>query len=462
MWRKVNRIHFVGIGGAGMSGIAEVLLTQGYQISGSDLKPSPATDRLESLGAKIFLSHAAEHAAGADVLVVSTAVRPDNVEVRAARAGQVPVIPRAEMLAELMRLKYGIAVAGAHGKTTTTSMIGAVLAYAGWDPTMVVGGRVRAMGSHARLGRGEFLVAEADESDKSFLTLSPTYAIVTNIDREHLDCYRDLDEISDCFVQFINKVPFYGCSILNLDDPNLTAILPRIQRRMRTYGLEAAAEFTASAIDLGDGFHARFSVRHAQQLLGQIELQVSGRHNVSNALSVVALGVELGLSFDEIAGGLREFRGVDRRFQVCGRIGEILVVDDYGHHPTEIAATLAAARACARRVLVLFQPHRYSRTMHLADQFASAFGQADRVWIADIYPAGEEAIPGISSPWLVEKVSAAGHPSARHATSLEAGAAEMIRDARPGDLLLTLGAGNVHHAAEWIMKQLMEDRPQQP
>lgn len=458
MWRKVHRIHFVGIGGAGMSGIAEVLLTQGYQVTGSDLKRTPVTDRLRGLGATIFEGHTPEHARGADVVVISSAVRAENPEIQAARAERIPVIPRAEMLAELMRLKYGIAVAGAHGKTTTTSMIGAVLAQAGWDPTIVVGGRVSALGSNARLGQGEFLVAEADESDKSFLTLTPTYALVTNIDREHLDCYRDLDEIRDCFAQFLNKVPFYGCAIINADDPYLTELMARIHRRVRTYGLHSPAEFGGEEIDLSGGFCARFAVREAGRRLGQVELQVPGRHNVSNALGVVALATELGLDFDVIAAGLSGFRGVDRRFQLRAKIDDVLIMDDYGHHPTEIRATLAAARRCAERVLVLFQPHRYTRTQLLAEDFASAFRDADLLWVADIYAAGEDPIPGVTGEWLAKQISRAGHPHVRYVEQFQEAVAEMAHLARAGDLLMTLGAGNVHTAADLLIDRLSEDR----
>ncbi|MDW8238074.1 MAG: UDP-N-acetylmuramate--L-alanine ligase, partial [Acidobacteriota bacterium] len=353
MLGKIRHIHFVGVGGSGMSGIAELLLNQGYKVSGSDLKFSPVTDRLQQLGARVFEGHRAEHVAGADVVVVSTAVRADNPEVQYARRHQIPVIPRAEMLAELMRLKYSIAVAGAHGKTTTTSMIGTVLAHAGLDPTIIVGGRLHALGSGARLGSGQYLVAEADESDKSFLKLTPTFAVVTNIDREHLDVYRDLDEIRDCFVQFVNKVPFYGSVVLCLDDPGAQAIIPRIERRIITYGLSSQADVEATDVELSPQLSSQFVVKHRGQALGPIHLRVPGGHNIYNALAAVAVGLDLEIDFPSIAAGLAQFSGVARRFEFKGQIAGVQLYDDYGHHPTEIKATLSAAKSAGHRLVVL-------------------------------------------------------------------------------------------------------------
>jgi UDP-N-acetylmuramate--alanine ligase len=456
MLRKVRHIHFVGIGGSGMSGMAEVLLNQGYQISGSDVKLSPVTDRLSQLGAQVFEGHRPEHIVGADVVVTSTAVRQDNPEVQEARRRQVPVIPRAEMLAELMRLKYSVAVAGAHGKTTTTSMIGAVLSQAGLDPTIVVGGRLHAIGSNARLGSGEFLVAEADESDKSFLTLSPTFAVVTNIDREHLDFYSGLDEIRDCFVQFVDKVPFYGSVILCLDDPNVQAIIPRISRRIITYGLSSQADVAAADVDLSPHFSSQFTVKQKGTTLGRVRLQVPGWHNVYNALAAIAVGLDLEIDFNTIAEGLAEFRGVARRFEFKGEVGGVVVFDDYGHHPTEIKATLAAAKSCGKRLVVLFQPHRYTRTKYLMDEFAVAFNDADVLLLADIYPASEDPIGGVTSDVLVERIKQFGHKNTEYCGDLDRAVERLVEIVQPGDLVLTLGAGNVFRSGEKLIDYLKE------
>ncbi len=454
MFKKFQHIHFIGIGGIGMSGIAEVLLNLGYQVSGSDVKRSAITDGLESLGGKIYEGHAAENVEGAQVVVTSTAVRPDNVEVVEAARRQIPVIPRAEMLAELMRLKYGIAVAGSHGKTTTTSMVATVLDRGNFDPTVVVGGRLNIIGSNAKLGSGDFMVVEADESDKSFLKLSPTIAVVTNIDREHLDFYKDLDEIRDYFVQFVNKVPFYGAVIICLDDPNVQAIIPRITRRVISYGLRAQADISASGVEiLRDTFGSTFSVRRRGEELGRISLSVPGVHNICNALAAVAVGLDLGMGFDVIAGALESFRGAERRFQVKGQIGEgeresILVVDDYGHHPTEIRATLAAAKSTGRRLVVLFQPHRYTRTQALHEEFARSFYDADVVLLTEIYAASEDPIPGITGQGLAEEIERFGHRKARYIGGVDEGARVLSEVTQPGDLVLTLGAGNVWRAGE--------------
>ena len=459
MFKKYQHIHFVGIGGIGMSGIAEVLLNLGYRISGSDARRSAITDRLERLGARIHEGHDAANIEGAHVLVTSTAVRPDNPEVVAAVQKQIPVIPRAEMLAELMRLKYGIAIAGSHGKTTTTSMVATMLDQAGFDPTVVVGGRVNTLGSNARLGRGDFMVVEADESDKSFLKLSPTIAVVTNIDLEHLDFYRDLEEIRSCFVQFVNKVPFYGSVIICLDDPNIQLIIPRITRRIVTYGLRAHAEISAGEVRLSrENFSSLFTVRRESETLGQIGLNVPGEHNVCNALAAVAIGLELEMTFDQIREGLESYNGTERRFQIKGMIGEgpdsILLVDDYGHHPTEIRATLAAAKTSGRRLVVLFQPHRYSRTEALFDEFARSFYDAEAVLLTDIYAASEEPLPGVSAERLAREIERYGHRNARYVGGLEEAKIALMQAARPGDLVLTLGAGSVWRVGEEFLAQM--------
>ncbi|MBI4268823.1 MAG: UDP-N-acetylmuramate--L-alanine ligase, partial [Candidatus Rokubacteria bacterium] len=397
MYKRYRQIHFVGIGGSGMSGIAEILLNLGYRVTGSDQRRSEVVERLATLGAKIFIGHAAAHVEGAHVVVYSSAVSRDNIEVQVARQQQIPTIPRAEMLAELMRLKYGIAVAGTHGKTTTTSMVGAVLAEGRYDPTIVVGGRVTSLGSNARLGQGDYLVAEADESDGSFLKLAPTIAVVTTIDAEHLDHYGSLDAIREAFVAFVNKVPFYGAAVLCLDQPNIQMLLPRIEKRSITYGLESGADLVARRLHLA-GMTSRFEVSHRGSPLGECTLRVPGRHNVQNALAAVGVGLDLEIPFATIQRALAGFAGVQRRFQVRGSARGVTVVDDYGHHPAEIRATLAAAKAgfdC--RLVTVFQPHRYTRTQHLHQEFLTAFNQADALVVLDIYPAGEAPIPGVTA-----------------------------------------------------------------
>ena len=449
MLGKTRHVHFIGVGGIGMSGIAELLANLGYVVSGSDAKRSPVTDRLATLGIRVRIGHAAAHVAGADVVVVSSAVRATNAEVvEACRLG-VPVIPRAEMLAELMRLRYAIAVAGAHGKTTTTSMIALVLERAGLDPTAVIGGRLSAFGSNARLGRGELMVAEADESDRSFLRLFPTIAVMTNIDHEHLDSYGGFDELQQAFVDFANNVPFYGAVVACADDANLAAVLPRMRRRVITYGLETpTADVTADEIVLGPmavsaRVHRHVPDRPGSTNLGQLELQVPGRHNLANALAAVAVGLELDLPFASIASGLREFRGAERRFEVRGEPGGILIVDDYGHHPTEIAAVLAAARTLGRRILVVFQPHRFSRTAALLPAFGPALSTADYIFLTDIYAAGEDPIPGVTVEALATSIRQATTVPVEIITSLEHVPAAVMREARPGDVVITLGAGSI-------------------
>lgn len=455
MFAPSQRVHFIGIGGIGMSGIAEILLTMGYAVSGSDLRASSTTERLEGLGATIYVGHAAGNAAASDVVVTSSAVAKDNPEVMEARARKIPVIQRAEMLAELMRLKYGIAIAGMHGKTTTTSMVAAVLAGGELDPTVVVGGRVDALGSNARLGKSQYLVAEADESDRSFLKLSPILAVVTNLDREHMEAYADMADVEDCFVEFMDELPFYGAVTACIDDERLRAILPRVTRRVYTYGLSADADFRLRMLPGAEGCHARFEVNAKGLVLGPFELHVPGRHNVLNATAAVAIGVQLGLGPEKIAAGLAGFRGVDRRFQVRGVERGVTVVDDYGHHPTEIRATLQAARECGYgRVLVLFQPHRYTRTRDLMEDFAGAFGDADAVQVLDIYAASEEPIEGISGELLAGAIREKNGGRVMYASSMAEGVERLAEDARPGEMILTLGAGSVSQAGPMLLDVL--------
>ncbi len=457
MFAKIQRIHFVGIGGIGMSGIAEVLLNLGYKISGSDLKPSSVTQRLETLGSQIFAGHRAENVVGADVVVTSSAIVRDNPEVTEAARLHIPVIQRAEMLAELMRLKYGIAIAGMHGKTTTTSMVATVLAAGGLDPTVVVGGRVDAMGSNARLGKSHYLVAEADESDRSFLKLSPILSVVTNIDREHMDCYRDMQDVEDTFVDFMNRVPFYGMVVACADDMALCALLPRVKRRVVTYGMSQTADFRVQVSLASQQAPTlnRFQVRYKDQDLGEFQLHVPGQHNVLNATAAIAVGIGLDISPDHIREALQSFRGVDRRFQRKGIVRGITVVDDYGHHPTEIRATLAAAKQAGfARVHAIFQPHRYTRTQLLMDDFATAFSDATTIAVLDIYPASEAPIPGITGEALAQRIREQGKRDAQYAASFPDAVASAVRSARDGDLILTLGAGNVSQIAPQVLDQL--------
>ena len=449
-----RHIHFVGIGGIGMSGIAEILLNLGYTISGSDLKGSRITERLAAMGALVFEGHAAGNIEGADAVVISSAIPESNPERRAARDSQVPLIPRGELLAELMRLKYGIAIAGSHGKTTTTSITAAVLSNAGKDPTVVVGGRVDAMDSNARLGNGDLLLVEADESDGSFLKLAPIQAVITSIDEEHLDHYQSFAGLVDAFVEFANKVPFYGSVILAIDDPHVRAVLPRIQRRVRTYGVSPDADLVAAAIDCGAA-GSRFRLAFRGTDLGRFEVLGFGRHNVLNAMAAVLVGLELEIEPDLIRRGLAAFTGVDRRFQVRGKEAGVTVIDDYGHHPTEIAATLAAARLCEfSRIHVAFQPHRYSRTAQLMDDFASCFGDCDDLYVLDIYSAGESPIPQVNGERLTRAIVDSGHPSARYMPSMDEAVECAVEAAKPGDAILTLGAGNISQAAPKLLERL--------
>jgi len=497
MFAKIQRVHFVGIGGIGMSGIAEVLLNLGYRISGSDLKRSSVTDRLKSLGATIFEGHRSENVAGADVVVTSSAINPANPEVVEASRLHVPVIQRAEMLAELMRLKYGIAIAGMHGKTTTTSMVAAVLAAGGLDPTVVVGGRVDAMGSNARLGRSQYLVAEADESDRSFLKLSPILSVVTNIDREHMDCYRNMQDVKRAFLDFMDRVPFYGMLVLCNDDPVLRRLLPKIRRRMVTYGTLKGSDFLIATNnngkDLASGranHHERegheftraekvpsktgasapegllparagsvppnsFRVSYRRTDLGEFRLHVPGLHNVLNATAAIAVGIGLDIPVAHIHEALKGFRGVDRRFQLRGEAGGIAVIDDYGHHPTEIKATLAAARQCGyRKIHVIFQPHRYTRTRDLMDEFTTAFDNADSLFVLDIYAASEQAIEGITGKALATRISEKSGRAVSYVNSFDDAVSAASSAAQSGDMILTLGAGSVSQLGPMLLEKI--------
>lgn len=452
MFATSQHAHFIGIGGIGMSGIAEILLNQGMKVSGSDLRRGPITDRLARLGATIYEGHEAGHVEGATVVVTSSAVSRHNPEVLAAQAQKIPVIQRAEMLAELMRLKYGIAIAGMHGKTTTTSMVAAVLTAGGLDPTVVVGGRVDALGSNAKLGTSHYMVAEADESDRSFLKLSPILAVVTNLDREHMDCYHDMADVEQAFLDFIDKLPFYGAVTACADNALLKSILPRAKRRVFTYGEAEDADYRLELLPARPGCYACFQVTTKAGPLGPFELNVPGRHNVLNATAAVAIAHQLEVSPEKIAEGLKQFRGVDRRFQKKGEAGGVMVVDDYGHHPTEIEATLGAAREATKgRVHVIFQPHRYTRTRDLLREFSTAFAKADTVAVLPIYAASEEPIPGITAELLAAQIHG---PRVQYVPDFPAAVAAVVADARPGDLVMTLGAGSVSQLGPQILAAL--------
>jgi UDP-N-acetylmuramate--alanine ligase len=468
MFAKIQRIHFVGIGGIGMSGIAEVLLNLGYKVSGSDLKSSAVTQRLASLGATVFEGHRAENVAAAEVVVASSAIGSGNPEIFHAHTLHIPVIQRAEMLAELMRLKYGIAIAGMHGKTTTTSMVAAVLAGGGLDPTVVVGGRVDAMGSNARLGKSQYLVAEADESDRSFLRLSPILAVVTNVDREHMDCYRNMRDVKRAFLDFMDRVPFYGMVVACNDDPLLRRMLPQIQRRTVTYGTRRGSDFH---IKLGESVLnrgeyrpiSRFEVTFKQKPLGEFRLHVPGVHNVLNATGAIAVGIGLDIDVEQIRSSLENFRGVDRRFQLRGIAAGISVIDDYGHHPTEVRATLAAARQCGfRKIHVVFQPHRYTRTQLLMDDFAHAFHDADTLLVLDIYAASEPPIDGITGEALARRIREAGEQDACYAASFAEATEAVVARAHEGDMILTLGAGSVSQLGPTILEKLQAKQEKTP
>ena len=459
MYKKTQHVHFVGIGGIGMSGIAELLLNLGYKVSGSDLRQSDITRRLKELGGIIYIGHQRKAVVGADVVVTSSAVKEKNPEVQAAYDAHIPVIPRAEMLAELMRLKkYGVAVAGSHGKTSTTSIVGWLLAEAGLDPTVVIGGKVNSLGTNAKLGAGEFLVAEADESDGSFLKLSPVLEIVTNIDLEHLDHYRDLDQIKATFLEFIHKIPFYGAAIVCLDDPNVADLLPEIKKRTITYGLTSQADVHARSIET-KGMVSTFEVCRGKEVMGEITLNLPGQHNVYNSLAAIAVGFELEIPFSVIQQALASFSGVQRRMQIKGECDGITVVDDYGHHPTEIKATLAAMRAAwpKRRIVVMFQPHRYTRTAGLFKEFSTAFHEANVLLLTEIYAAGEQPIEGVSGVSLLEEIRRHGQRDAHFVAEVASLAVTVRTMLQPGDIVLTLGAGDILRAGEELLK-ILEQR----
>jgi UDP-N-acetylmuramate--alanine ligase len=480
MFAKIQHIHFVGIGGIGMSGIAEVLLNLGYKVSGSDLKSSAVTQRLASLGASTFEGHRAENVTGAEVVVTSSAIALDNPEVAEAHRLRIPVIQRAEMLAELMRLKYGVAIAGMHGKTTTTSMVAAVLAAGGLDPTVVVGGRVDAMGSNARLGKSQYLVAEADESDRSFLKLTPILSVVTNIDREHMDTYRNMRDVKKTFLEFMDRVPFYGMIVACNDDPILRRLLPEVQRRTLSYGTKRGSDFliripspagtecaqpaAQDATKVGQPPVNRFHVSYGKagerkEDLGEFTLHVPGVHNVLNATAAIAVGLGLDIRIDAIRAALDQFRGVDRRFQLRGHAAGVSVIDDYGHHPTEIKATLAAAKQCGfHKILVIFQPHRYTRTRDLMEEFTSAFTDADSVFVLDIYAASEKPIDGVTGEALARRISESGK-KAQYVASFADAISTVSVIAQDGDMILTLGAGSVSQLGPMILEKLKEHEP---
>lgn len=460
MFRHVKKIHFIGIGGIGMSGIAEVLCNLGFVVTGSDVKKSKYTDRLESLfSVAVAEGHNGENVGAAEVVVYSSAVKDDNPEVVEAKRRGIPVIPRAEMLAELMVLKpYAVAVSGTHGKTTTTSMVATILNHAGFDPTAVVGGVVDTLGSNAKLGSSEWFVTEADESDRSFLMLYPTIAVVTNIDKEHMESYKGMDDVVQCFTDFVNKVPFFGAAIICLDDPNVQLIIPNIKRRRVTYGLSAQADISAHHIRYNEAFGSNFSVWRGHEVLGEIELPVPGKHNVYNALAAMAVAIELDIPFAKIAEAFTTFKNANRRFQFKGEFGGVTVVDDYAHHPTEILATLSAAKYSGggRRTVVVFQPHRYSRTQELMDEFALAFNNADVVYVLDIYAASEQPILGITAEVLTENIKKYGHKNVTYIGDLDAAADIVVPDLREGDLVITLGAGSVTRLSDEILERLKD------
>ena len=463
---RVRHAHFVGIGGIGMSGLAEILRTMEFDVSGSDLKPNDLTRRLETMGVRVDVGHLAKNVEGADVVVYSSAIDDANPEIQRARALEIPIIPRAEMLAELMRVKYCVLMAGSHGKTTTTSLVATVLRAAGLDPTVVVGGKVNALGSNARLGEGDLFVAEADESDGSFLKLTPTIGVITNIDAEHLDHSGTHEKVKEAFVQFANKIPFYGLAVLCLDHPHVQAIIPQIQRRHVTYGVSKQADYRAKNVRFS-GLSTHFEVWRRGESLGDFTVKMPGHHNVLNALSVIAVADELEVPFDVVREAIKSFHGVQRRFTVLGqpsitregKTGDVMIVDDYGHHPAEVEATLDAAQnGFDRRVVVAFQPHRYTRTQSLFDDFTRAFNKADVLIVTDVYAAGEKPIAGATSEALVEAIRAHGHHNVRHIADKKQIGAALIELARPGDLVIALGAGDINASARELLAALEKEK----
>jgi UDP-N-acetylmuramate--alanine ligase len=455
MLQKKHRVHFVGIGGIGMSGIAEVLLNLGYAVTGSDLHESEVTGRLRKLGAQVFVGHQEDNLmANPSVVVISTAVKYSNPEVLEARRRHIPVIPRAEMLAELMRMKYGLAVAGSHGKTTTTSMIAAVLSTAGLDPTMVIGGQVHMLGTNAKIGQGEILVAEADESDGSFLLLSPTIAVVTNIDREHMDFHQTMERLNESFLNFINKIPFYGLAVLCLDNAQVRVLLPKVRKRFATYGLSADADFSAQDLQMKPA-GVEYTVLHHAKPLGKLRLRLPGRHSATNALAAVTVGYELEIPFSQVAEALAGFTGIHRRFEIKGEPQGIMVIDDYGHHPAEIQATISAIRDSWKRPLtVIFQPHRFSRTYDLFDEFLTAFEGADRLVLTEIYAAGEDPIDGVTSEALYQAIKRRGHMEVEFISDKDQIVNQLAAKLNPGDIALTLGAGDIYKVGEALVQAL--------
>lgn len=455
VFHKMDKIHFVGIGGIGMSGIAEVLLNLGFTVTGSDIRKTETTERLERLGARVFYGHKKENVQSVDVVVISSAVKQDNLEIQSAKEFFIPVIQRAEMLAELMRMKFSIAVAGAHGKTTTTSIVSTILGYAGMDPTCVIGGKLNSLGSNARLGDSRYLVAEADESDGTFLLLYPTIAVVTNIDMEHLDYYRNIDEIKSAFLEFLNKVPFYGIDIICIDNPNLQTLIPHLKRRYITYGLSKQADLRAENI-VHEGFETRFMVIYKGEELGEISASIQGTHNVANVLAACGVGLELDIAFDTIREAMKTFSGIQRRLEIKWS-GDITLVDDYGHHPTEIKATLSAIRKTGKgRVIVAFQPHRYTRTKALMDEFITSFNEADILIVTEIYPASEEKIEGVTGELLSENIRASGHKNVIFAPTKEDAKDRILEIAKSGDIVVTLGAGDINKICETLKKTWAE------
>ncbi len=454
MFGKTRHIHFVGIGGSGMSGIAEVLINLGYEVTGSDVCESATTKHLRNVGATVMIGHDEQNITGAQVLVASTAVSAFNPEVRAAKWNRIPVIPRAEMLAELMRLKQGVAIAGAHGKTSTTSMLAAILSDSHLDPTIVIGGKVNAFGGGSRSGQGSLLIAEADESDGTFLKLSPSIVVVTNIDREHLDYYKTLDKILESFECFIEKVPFYGLVVLCADDPLLRSLIPSLHKRCMTYGVHEHADFVASEIELGP-WKSTFTVHSEQRLIGRFTIPIPGRHHVANALAAIVVSLELNIPLQKISDGLAEFRGVERRLQCVGEKAGVLVLDDYAHHPTEIQFTVAAVKeGWGRRVIVLFQPHRFSRTQDLMDDFAGSFDGVDALFVTEIYSAGEDPIDGVNGTQLAERIKKESFFPVAFVAEPQAMAEQVVSVLREGDIVLTMGAGDIWKVGQAIMERL--------